>query len=685
MAEEIVQTVPFSFDEIYTSLTNRLGNDAPYEGSNLAQLMTSMSYLISMLNVNTAANVNELWLHLARKRENILEGARLLGYEPSKKMGYRYNLTLTLKNTITEADKIVMSKYQKFTSGEINYYYMGEEPIEIFGLADTEVGPFEVIQGDLKTFAEDPSLTVTIGTVYDAVTQEFVPKTYIDITYTDVDDNGIELFLTYLDENGNFKTDEKWTKTSQFMIDKDSVFSKEFLRVDDIDFNTARVYFKYAGVGNDVRAGTIVKIVIIVSKGAAGKALDVFKCDLTDAISTITYELKTEGSDEENINSIKENAPLFFNTANRVITTMDYESFCNRNSNVLKSQVWGGDEEYPERPGEIWFSFLPKTISRNFTATSGNLVFTLNEANDVINNYLEEEIIQSSTFDENGKAITPGIWDQLDAYKIPTMKFHNRHPIFLDCEFDISVLKYNITKTRAEINKDIFDIIDLYFKGSGVFDSVGKLADYIEKFKVEFFATSLIKRIDAYLSDNSGFSISMKNTISIFHKNISKETTNLANSDCIFQFGYPFESIFDSTGKLVVEKLPSIDTTCIIDGVTSLLSTDFSAIISAAQDLRNTDIISADIKHNNVIIGQYKIFNGIRKYIRIVLFVRDDTTGNIDPMTQEQHTSTGVYLITTLKRSQFLIAPLKLDVKFFSPNFKTKKNMLPRLYKVNFN
>jgi len=683
MAEEIVQTVPFSFDEIYTSLTNRLGNDAPFEGSNLAQLMTSMSYLISMLNVNTAANVNELWLQLARKRENILEGARLLGYESSKKMSYRYNLTLTLKEEIVTP--IVISRYQKFTSGELNYYYTGETPINIVGITGTEIGPFEVIQGDLKTFEDDVNLNVNLGTVYDSVTQEFTPKTYIDIPYTDVEDNGIELLLTYLDENGNQKIDEKWTKTSQFMIDKDSVFSKEFLRVDDIDYGTARVYFKYAGIGNDVRAGTIIKINIIISKGSLGEALEEFKCTLTDKV-TITSELKAEGSDEENINSIKENAPLFFNTANRVITTMDYESFCNRNSNVLKSQVWGGDEEYPERPGEIWFSFIPKTISRNFTATSGNLNFTLDEANDDVNNFLEEEIIQSTTFDEDGKALIPGIWDQLDSYKIPTMKFHNRHPIYLDCEFDISVLKYNITKTRAEINEDIFNIIDLYFKGSGIFDSVGKLADYLEKFKVEFFITSLIKRIDAYLSDNSGFSITMKNSISIFEKNISKETTNLANADCIFQFGFPFESIFDSTtGVLLVERLPSIDTTCTIDGVSALLSTDFSTIIADADDLRTTAIISADIKHNNITIGKYKIFNGMRKYISINLYVRDDTTANINPETGLQETATGVYLTTSLKRSQIATSPLKLDIKFFSPNFKTKKNMLPRLYKVNFN
>ena len=75
MTYELTETIPFNFDEIYSAVSTKLaekGYDAIYEGSNTAQLVTAMSYLVSMLNANTAANINEMLLPLAQKRNNIL-------------------------------------------------------------------------------------------------------------------------------------------------------------------------------------------------------------------------------------------------------------------------------------------------------------------------------------------------------------------------------------------------------------------------------------------------------------------------------------------------------------------------------------------------------------------------------------------------------------------------------------
>jgi len=85
---EIKETVPFSFDEIYDGIADLFadkGYDSPYDGSNLSQLITSMAYTVSTLNANTAVNINETILTLAQKRDNIVQDARLLGYEQLRK------------------------------------------------------------------------------------------------------------------------------------------------------------------------------------------------------------------------------------------------------------------------------------------------------------------------------------------------------------------------------------------------------------------------------------------------------------------------------------------------------------------------------------------------------------------------------------------------------------------------
>ena len=93
-----VETVPFNFDDLYSetkSLFNEMGFDVA-EGSNTAQLAAVQSYLVSALNTNTAFNINETLLHYATKRKNVLQDARVLGYEAQHITSYEYRLTIRL-------------------------------------------------------------------------------------------------------------------------------------------------------------------------------------------------------------------------------------------------------------------------------------------------------------------------------------------------------------------------------------------------------------------------------------------------------------------------------------------------------------------------------------------------------------------------------------------------------------
>lgn len=182
------ETIPFSFSDIYSNIQTKFtekGYDVQ-EGSNTAQLITAMSYLVSMLNANTAVNINENILTLARKRTNILQDARLLGYEPGNKISYQYELELTLP-----AGNFILPKYSKFISGNKTYYYYGE----IITLIGVEAGyklNIIVKEGTLIKSTESSSLTITLGEITEnGVTK---PQYYVDIPYTNIEDDGIESF-----------------------------------------------------------------------------------------------------------------------------------------------------------------------------------------------------------------------------------------------------------------------------------------------------------------------------------------------------------------------------------------------------------------------------------------------------------------------------------------------------------
>lgn len=602
----ITETVPFNFDELYNGLKAKFqekGYDTE-EGSNTSQLITAMTYLTSMLNVNTAANINETLLPLATKRNNALQDARALGYEIQHKQSYSYMLTISLT-----AGNHTIPKYSKFSCNGKTYYYMGKQ-IDLSDWVAGKTIQLPIIEGTLYRFTDDSSLVDTITNITDA-TGNTVVKYYVDIPYADVEESGIEVFVTYYDDYGNLVQREAWYKSEHFMIEADTSLNKQYVRLDNIEYRTPRIYFTLAGVGQGVRLGSIIEMNVLTTSATDG-AID----DLT-AVGNLTHtidgaevtniELINEGADEESIESIQLNAPKFYNSANRAVTKSDYEAICNRQTSVETSLVWGGDDEFPKCPGHIWFSFLPKIkVTRSFTSDEFNYEYLLDswgdiewdysldpvadeaewnaqwELNEIYYNerFIQDSEIKSYEFTEDGQLIQPGIWDVLENYKIPTLEFHNRHPLFLDFEYDINIIRYKITDSKAAIHQGIFDTIDNFFTGTN--DSLK-----MEKFETEYFHASLEKRIDTVLTDASGYTNNVTAKLLLTKKNVARENYLAEYRDIYIPLSIPFETYFDTNGYLLHNKLPSIDTVGFIDygdGDAYDIWTDWSDIDSDIAD-----------------------------------------------------------------------------------------------------
>lgn len=617
----ITETVPFNFDELYNGLKTKFeekGYDTE-EGSNTSQLITAMAYLTSMLNVNTAVNINETILPLATKRNNALQDARALGYEIQHKQSYSYMLTMSLT-----AGNHTIPKYSEFTVGGKTYYFMGKQ-IDITDWTAGNTIELPVIEGTLHKYTTDTSLTTTITSIVDD-SGTTVTRYYIDIPYADVEESGIEVFVTYYDDYGNLVSNEKWYRSAHFMIDSDTSLMKQYVRLDNIEYRTPRIYFTLAGVGEGIRLGSIVNLNVLTTSSTDGAIADLTAVDnITHAIdgATITnVALINEGADEESLESIKLNAPKFYNSANRAVTKTDYEAICNRQASVQTSLAWGGDDEFPKCPGHIWFSYLPKTtLTRTFSSDEFNYEYLLdswgaltwdytlnsdiNEAewdaqwalNEVYYNqrFIQDSEIRSYEYTTDGQLIQPGIWDVLDNYKIPTLEFHHRHPMFLDFEYDINIVRYNITDSKAAIHKEVFDVVDGFFTGTN--DSIK-----MEKFETEYFHSSLEKRIDTVLTDNTGYTNSVTARLLLTKKNVARENYLAEYRDIYIPMSIPFETYFTADGYLLHNKLPSIDTTGFIDydtGVAYDVYTDWSDIQNdIANNIiqSNVDVITAPIR-----------------------------------------------------------------------------------------
>lgn len=621
----IKQTLPFNYDDIYSNVEAKFVENG-YDiqpGSNTMQLVSAMSYLVSMLNANTAVNINEMLLTLARKRNNILQDARLLGYEPGNKVSYQYELELTLP-----AGDFILPKYTEFTAGNKKYYYFGD----IISLNNIEEGYklyILVKEGNLIKSTESSALSITIENfIENGITR---PQYYVDIPYTNIEDDGIEAFLTYYDENGILFNKEQWKKISTFAVDSDTILSKEFYRLNIIDYNTPRIYFKLPNTGADLRLGTKIDMNILISSGSSGAIIEMPKISTGFNAEVTAYSLKIEGTEEESTNSIKQNAPFFWNSANRAITKNDYKSICERLTLIDKSFIWDGNDELPKIPGYIWFSFIPGTHTRQYLKDAFKTVFELDLLSNSSNWFLEDAEITE-------------IFDYLDVYKIPTMNLVHRHPVHLDFEFDVEILKYDITSAESTQNQVIFDIIDKYFSNSDKY--------YLENFGTEFFRSNLIKKIDTQITDITGVNLTLRNSITLYKKYIVDENLG-SNKKMILPLGLPYEDYYNTEGDLITDNIPNINTENFFFGKN--LTVDWSSLTG---NEKQQPLVQANILLDTDIIGKYRIFNN--KYILVEIYIDD-------------------MIITETNIDQKV-----LNIKYRTDNISIQKNTIPRLKRVNF-
>lgn len=400
--ENIVkETIPFTQNELELEVKRLLLSkgltDILYPGSTVSQLSDVMTYLVHALNTNTAINLQEVILPLASKRMNVLFGARQLGYEAVQKTSYRYKLKAQIREQLDENGdpllgdfRVQIPKYTEFTSNGNTYYYLGED-IDVVTNNQERFGieiELEVKEGKLIRYDDNELLRFRAFNVVDKNGDIVTKQNYL-IPFRDIEENGLEVFLTYVDKYGTTVEKELWTKSDQFLIDSSFDYQKrKYIRLENFFLQFPSIFFEIGGYGNPIRLNTLIEVNALISKGADGKAGDVFEVVdplLKEQISVSPGVIVHYGSNEEHIESIKENAPIFHNTANRAVTALDYVALSQRHEAVKLASVWGGEDEVSNRFANVLFSFTPERTQRVFLSTDPNKDYNLPDENYALN------------------------------------------------------------------------------------------------------------------------------------------------------------------------------------------------------------------------------------------------------------------------------------------------------------
>lgn len=336
-------------------IDNDVITDINYDGSNISVLVQIMSYMVYNINASHAMNANQTTLLLSEIRQNIIYLSQQIGYNITRPVSSKMSISFSIDG-LDDGDTLTIPSQTVFTCGD--YEFISQEDIELTTslLEDTT----SIIEGTYIDYTVDPDLRFSP----ESETNKFL------INYTNIENDNLFIRIKRSNES---EFSDHYDSVPDLLSLKSSTFYSEM----DPESRFVYVYTNFVGNGLTIVDDDTVDVSFILSSGSDANGIvdcefsetDTFTTTLGSEVAvTINVESASSGgSDEESSDSIKQNAPLFYNTGNRTVNRDDYISFLIKNSLIDYATVWGGDSIVPKNLGHTYISFIPQNEARFLT------------------------------------------------------------------------------------------------------------------------------------------------------------------------------------------------------------------------------------------------------------------------------------------------------------------------------
>lgn len=344
-----------TYKDIRTSLIEYYSKQDEFKDFNwtapaISTLIDAQAYLAYYLNTYANFALNESFLDTAIKRSSVVSKARNIGYFPAQYTASTCTLQLTytgsadLSNHTIPAGAVFSAKtedtiyyFRTYKPALIQKTAAGRYWAQVLVREGIEVTNTWTQNSDLSTrfILSDPRVdtsTITVR-VYDSTSDS------IGTLYTRFTD------ILQFGPNATGYTIEENTDGNIELIFGDGVLSKL------------------------ITAGQIVTCSFLVCSGAAANNISTFQLvSFPDTSLGAPYWEITSvaapssgGADRETIESIKLNAPRFFQRQGRNVTADDYKAdLLNEYSSLIEGiSVWGGENNNPPAYGNVMVAIKP--------------------------------------------------------------------------------------------------------------------------------------------------------------------------------------------------------------------------------------------------------------------------------------------------------------------------------------
>ena len=346
--------VGLDFDTIKNNLRTFLQSQDTFKDYNFEG--SALSVLLDILSYNTQYNAfylnmvaNESFFDTALQRSSVVSHAKLLNYTPQSAISPVAYINISASgvssNSLTiPAGTIFLSE----ALDGINYNFFSTESVT--GIANNNIvtiNNLEIKQG------LELNYNFTVNTTTN-------PSLVFEIPDDNIDTSTIRITVQKSSSNTYY---DIYTEADDYLtLDGDS----QIFFVEESLTGRYQVSFGNGVIGKKLTDGNIVKIYCVSTSGSSSIGANNFSVMRGFGTTNLIVEGSipcSQGSDKEDIDSIKFQAPKSYSSQKRAVSKNDYITIVQQNKIGLTFDavnVWGGEDNVPPVYGKIFMCLKPK-------------------------------------------------------------------------------------------------------------------------------------------------------------------------------------------------------------------------------------------------------------------------------------------------------------------------------------
>lgn len=345
MANTSFNLTTLDFDDIKQNLKSFMKskpqfNNVDFEGSNINVLLDVLSYNTYLNSFYLNMVASEMFLDSAQLRSSVLSHAKSLNYVPRSNRSARASINITITPSNSSITSVSIPLGTEFTSrvGSNTFVFTTDQDITI----TSETGVFAVRNVPIfeGAYVED---------VYVVDSANLIQR-YI-LTNSNIDTTSLKVLVS---ENSGSNLYNYEVRTSLFDVTSDTAMC--FLQPTDND--RYEIVFGNGIAGRPPSDNAIVFTSYRVSSADQPNGASLFTptgpIGGHSNVVVTTVASAVDGEERESIESIKFNAPRFYQTQERAVTANDYRVLMEAAfPEITAINVYGGEDADPPRYGTI--------------------------------------------------------------------------------------------------------------------------------------------------------------------------------------------------------------------------------------------------------------------------------------------------------------------------------------------